>query len=345
MSNDETVTTASSPEVVLQATGLHKNFVTKRSAFGRPTERLHAVTDVSLTLRKGETLALVGESGSGKSSTARVLTQLEAADAGSVEVLGEDWTALKGKNLRTKRRRMQMVFQDPFASLNPMKMVVFNVGEPLITHLGLRGTALDDRVLELLDLVGLQSTALHRYPHEFSGGQRQRIAIARALAANSEIIIADEAVSALDVSTQAQILNLLKDIQAERDLSFLFITHDLGVVRQVADSIAVMYLGRIVESGTADDIFDDPKHPYTQALLAAVPEVSGARRRQRPVIDGERPSPTKLPPGCAFASRCPIAVPECKETHPEFTIRAGRLTACHLVEDTQKVLRNGAVTG
>ena len=270
--------------VVLEATGLHKRFVTGRNWLGRPSVWLDAVKDVSLSLRAGETLALVGESGSGKSTTARLVTQLETPDSGTVEVLGDDWTALRGKTLREKRRALQMVFQDPFASLNPMKMIVFNIGEPLIVHEGVGGKALDRRVLELLELVGLPATALHRYPHEFSGGQRQRIAIARALAADPQVIVADEAVSALDVSTQAQILNLLKDIQAERGLAFLFITHDLGVVRQVADRIAVMNLGEIVEQGDADQVFDAPAMEYTRSLLSAVPEVSAKARRERAAV-------------------------------------------------------------
>ncbi|PRZ44133.1 peptide/nickel transport system ATP-binding protein/oligopeptide transport system ATP-binding protein [Antricoccus suffuscus] len=271
-------------DVVLEASGLCKRFVTGRNWLGRPSVWLDAVKDVSLSLRSGETLALVGESGSGKSTTARLVTQLETPDAGTVTVLGDDWTALSAKELRSKRRGLQMVFQDPFASLNPMKMIVFNIGEPLIVHEGLGGKALDARVLELLELVGLPATALHRYPHEFSGGQRQRIAIARALAADPQVIVADEAVSALDVSTQAQILNLLKDIQAERGLAFLFITHDLGVVRQVADRIAVMNLGEIVEQGDADQVFDAPAQEYTQSLLSAVPEVSAKARRERAAV-------------------------------------------------------------
>ena len=272
---------AAGGDLVLEATGLCKRFVTGRNWLGRPSVWLDAVKDVSLSLRAGETLALVGESGSGKSTTARLVTQLETPDSGSVRVLGDDWTALGARALRSKRRALQMIFQDPFASLNPMKMIVFNIGEPLIVHEGLGGKELDNRVLELLDLVGLPATALHRYPHEFSGGQRQRIAIARALAANPQVIVADEAVSALDVSTQAQILNLLKDIQVERGLAFLFITHDLGVVRQVADRIAVMYLGQIVEQGVADEVFDAPAQDYTRSLLSAVPEVSAKARRER----------------------------------------------------------------
>ena len=276
-------------DVVLDVKGIDKKFVTGRNFFGRPSGFVHAVRDVSLQLRAGETLALVGESGSGKSSTAKLITGLETPDVGTVTVLGEEWTALGTKSLRQKRRHLQMIFQDPFASLNPMKMVVFNIGEPLIIHEGAGGKELDRRVLDLLELVGLPSSALHRYPHEFSGGQRQRIAIARALAAEPESIIADEAVSALDVSTQAQILNLLKDIQAERHLSFLFITHDLGVVRQVADRILVMYLGEIVEEGVADEIFERPRQAYTQRLLAAVPEVSAKDRdERRALLERER---------------------------------------------------------
>ena len=271
-------------ELVLDVEGLDKKFITRRNMFGRPHSFVHAVNNVSLKLHAGETLALVGESGSGKSSTAKLITGLETPDSGTVKVLGQEWTTLSKKDLRDQRRHLQMIFQDPFASLNPMKMVVHNIGEPLAIHEGTGGKELDKRVLELLDLVGLPSTALNRYPHEFSGGQRQRIAIARALAAEPEIIIADEAVSALDVSTQAQILNLLKDIQAERHLSFLFITHDLGVVRQVADRISVMYLGEIVESDEADVIFERPHQAYTRRLLAAVPEVSFKDREERRLV-------------------------------------------------------------
>ncbi|GAB3305581.1 ATP-binding cassette domain-containing protein [Epidermidibacterium keratini] len=281
-------TTFERGDVVLRAEGLSKRFVTKRNFIGRPVDHVHAVDDVSIELRHGETLALVGESGSGKSSTARLLVQLEVPDAGRVEVFGEDWVSLSRSELRSRRRRMQMVFQDPFASLNPMKMVVYAVGEPLMVHDGLRGAALDRKVLSLLDQVGLPSSALHRYPYEFSGGQRQRIAIARALAADPEIVIADEAVSALDVSTQAQILNLLRDIQHDRGLSFLFITHDLGVVRQVADRISVMFRGKVVEEGTADEVFTHPREAYTRRLLSAVPEVSPtARERRRTTLESD----------------------------------------------------------
>ncbi|MQA96940.1 MAG: ATP-binding cassette domain-containing protein [Streptosporangiales bacterium] len=268
-------------EVVLRATGLTKRFTTRRNVLGRAVERLTAVEDVSFELRAGKTLALVGESGSGKSTTARLVTALEKPDAGTVEVCGTEWTALGRSALRRERRRMQMVFQDPYASLDPTKMVVHTVGEPLLVHEGVRGQERDRRVADLLERVGLSARHLHRYPYEFSGGQRQRIAIARALAAGPDIIVADEAVSALDVSTQAQVLNLLLDLQRDSGLAFLFISHDLGVVRQVADHVAVMHRGRLVESGPADEIYESPREAYTKSLLAAVPEVSPSRRRER----------------------------------------------------------------
>lgn len=267
--------------IVLEVSGLSKVFRARRTLLTSSKDDVHAATDVSLTMRRGETLALVGESGSGKSTVARMIAMLERPDSGSVEVLGQDWTSARPRTLRRARRQLQMIFQDPFASLDPMKMVVFSIGEPLMIHQRLRGSALDRRVLELLEQVGLPSNALHRYPHEFSGGQRQRIAIARALAAEPAIVVADEAVSALDVSTQAQILNLMKDIQQERGLAFLFITHDLGVVRQIADRVTVMHHGEIVEEGPADLILETPRMAYTRRLLAAVPEVSAHDRQVR----------------------------------------------------------------
>jgi ABC-type glutathione transport system ATPase component len=269
-------------EVVLRVTGLRKRFVTRRNMFGRPMRHVDAVNDVSLTVHAGETVALVGESGSGKSTTARLITRLDEPDEGQVTVCGTEWTGLSTRALRPHRRALQMVFQDPYASLDPTKMVVHSVGEPLTVHDGLRGGRLDDRVAQLLEQVGLSRRHLHRYPHEFSGGQRQRLAIARALAAGPRVIIADEAVSALDVSTQAQVLNLLADLRREHGLAFLFITHDLGVVRQIADRVVVLNRGRVVETGTADEIFTAAAEPYTKALLAAVPDISRVRDRAVP---------------------------------------------------------------
>ncbi|TCP45052.1 peptide/nickel transport system ATP-binding protein [Tamaricihabitans halophyticus] len=258
-----------SPRVV--AENLTKVFVTKRNAFGLPARRLTAVRGVSFELRQGEIYALVGGSGSGKSTVARLLTRLEKSDTGRVLVNGTDWTLLRRSALQKQRRAMQMVFQNPYASLDPTSMVVHLVGEPMIIHEKLARRDLDARVRALLDDVGLPSDSLHKYPHEFSGGQRQRLAIARALAADPDVIIADEAVSALDVSSQAKVLNLLLRLRRERSLTILFITHDLGVVRQVADRIGVLSEGELVEEAQADALFDEPTHEYTRTLLRSVP--------------------------------------------------------------------------
>lgn len=258
-------------DIVLRVDDLSKSFVTRRNPLGMPTRRLQAVDGVSFDLRRGETLALVGASGSGKSTTARLVARLEKPDRGRIVVRGVDWSHMRQMSLQKHRRSLQMVFQNPFASLDPTKMVVHLVGEPLIIYEKLSGRLLDERVRDLLDDVGLSANAMNKYPHEFSGGQRQRLAIARALAADPEIVIADEAVSALDVSTQAKVLNLLADIQRDRAVAILFITHDLGVVRQIADRVAVMSAGRIVEQGPAEDIFTSPQDDYTRGLLDAVP--------------------------------------------------------------------------
>lgn len=281
---------------VLDVANLSKTFHPRRRLLGRSSRPVPAVDSVTFSLQRGRTLAIVGESGSGKSTTARLITQLEKADTGSVTVCGTEWSTLSEAQLRAHRADLQMIFQDPFSSLDPMRMVVHLVGEPLMIRQRMSGRQLDERVAGLLQQVGLSPRHIHRYPHEFSGGQRQRIAIARALAADPKVIIADEAVSALDVSTQAQVLNLLRDIQRDRGVAMLFISHDLGVIRQVADDIAVMFHGRIVESGPADQIFNSPADPYTKSLLAAVPEIDPAKRRPRVVLgdhtDDKRRAPT-----------------------------------------------------
>lgn len=260
-----------SADTLVKVTDMSKQFVIKRNALGVPLRRLQAVDKVSFELKRGEILALVGGSGSGKSTTARLLARLERPDEGEIIVNGTNWAYARQYSLQHRRRAMQMIFQNPYASLDPTQMVVHLVGEPLIIYEGLNGRALDERVRGLLDDVGLSSNLLGKYPYEFSGGQRQRLAIARALAANPDIVIADEAVSALDVSSQAKVLNLLLQLQKERSLSMLFITHDLSVVRQVADRVAVMREGQIVEENLADSIFTAPRHEYTKQLLDAVP--------------------------------------------------------------------------
>lgn len=258
-------------DVVVRVDGISKRFVTRRNAIGLATRHIDAVKNVSFEIRPGEVYSLVGGSGSGKSTVARLITRLEKPDAGSIEVKGVDWASRRQFSLQKHRRNLQMVFQNPFASLDPTRQILDAVGEPLVIHRRLSGKALKDAVLGLLDDVGLPSGSLYKYPQEFSGGQRQRIAIARALAIDPDVIIADEAVSALDVSSQAKVLNLLLRLQQERGLAILFITHDLGVVRQVADRIGVMRFGELVEEGEAENIFERPQHEYTKQLLDSVP--------------------------------------------------------------------------
>jgi oligopeptide/dipeptide ABC transporter ATP-binding protein len=289
---------------------------------------LKAVDDVSLTLRPGETLGIVGESGSGKSTLARLLLRLVEPSAGTVRFMGEDLLSLPPARLRARRRDMQIVFQDPYASLDPRMRIDDIVAEPLDIHA--KGAAVErrERVRSLLDLVGMPGDSAGRYPHELSGGQRQRIGIARALALEPKLIVLDEPVSALDVSIQSQILNLLMDLKARLQLSYIFISHDLSIVEHVSDRVAVMYLGRIVELARADALFDRPRHPYTRALMSAVP---GARRRARIVLKGDPPSPESPPAGCAFHPRCPIAITACAIRRPAILASPGdpeHLAAC-----------------
>jgi len=281
---------------------------------------IKAVDGVNFFIRKGETLGLVGESGCGKSTTGRAILQLYRPTAGDVYFEGENLCVLKGEKLRRMRRKMQMIFQDPYASLNPRMTVGNIVGEPLEVHNILRGKALKERVQELLRVVGLNPYFINRYPHEFSGGQRQRIGVARALAVNPSFIICDEPISALDVSIQAQIINLLEELQAQFNLTYLFIAHDLSVVRHISDRVAVMYLGKIVELTDRYTLYSDPKHPYTQALLSAVPipDPFIEEKRRRIILEGDVPSPANPPKGCNFNTRCPVAMDVCKESEPEF---------------------------
>jgi oligopeptide transport system ATP-binding protein len=322
-------------DVVLEVDNLVKHFpLTTGLLVKRQVGAVQAVDGVSLELRKGETLGIVGESGSGKSTLAKLLMRLEEPSSGKVYFHGQNIYDMRGKALRELRRNIQIVFQDPYSSLNPRMTVGDIVGEPFDIHpeVAPRGQR-RKRVQELLDVVGLNPEHINRYPHQFSGGQRQRIGIARGLALKPEIIICDEPVSALDVSVQAQVINLLESLQAEFGLSYIFIAHDLSVVRHIADRVAVMYLGRIVESGSDSQIYEKPTHPYTQALLSAVPvpDPSVRGQRQQIILTGDVPSPANPPSGCRFRTRCWKATDKCAQEDPELTVRPGsdHESACH----------------
>jgi oligopeptide/dipeptide ABC transporter ATP-binding protein len=314
---------------LVEIQGLVKEFPVRRGLLQRTVANLRAVDSVNLTIEKGECVALVGESGSGKTTLARCLIRLLEPTSGAVLFQGEDLTTLDGSNLRKRRRDFQMVFQDPYGSLNPRMKIGKILSEPLEVHDLVPKSDRRARVEELLDLVGLPADAADRYPHEFSGGQRQRIGIARALATEPALLIADEPVSALDVSVQAKVINLLMELRRRLDLTVLVIAHDLGVVRRVADRVAVMYLGRIVELADNEALFSRPQHPYTRSLLSAVPRVRPGRD-QRIVLQGELPSPSDPPRGCAFHPRCPIAEERCKSEEPPLEeVDNGHLAACH----------------
>jgi oligopeptide transport system ATP-binding protein len=313
-------------DVLLEAVDLVKHFRHGRN------EVVHAVDGVSLEVRRGETLGIVGESGCGKSTLGRLLVRLHEPTRGTVRFDGTDITALSRRQLRPYRREMQMIFQDPYASLNPRKRVGQIVEDPFRIHRTLSTKQIRRRVQELLEVVGLSPDHMNRYPHEFSGGQRQRIGVARALALNPQLIVADEPVSALDVSIQAQVINLLDDLQDEFDLTYVFIAHDLGVVHHVSDRIAVMYLGVVVEVGPSDPLFLHPIHPYTEALLSAIPaiEADDVAPRERIVLEGEVPSPIDPPTGCRFHPRCAYATEICAVERPPLTDHGNsRFAACH----------------
>jgi peptide/nickel transport system ATP-binding protein len=313
-------------EILVEARDLVKHF--RR----RGDERVHAVDGVSLEVSRGETLGIVGESGCGKSTLGRLLVRLHDPTSGTLRFAGTDITAYSRRQLRPLRREMQMIFQDPYASLNPRKRVGQIIEDPFRIHGTLSRKEIRERVQELLEVVGLSPDHVNRYPHEFSGGQRQRIGVARALALNPQLIVADEPVSALDVSIQAQVINLLDDLQDDFQLTYVFIAHDLGVVHHVSDRIAVMYLGVIVEIGPSDPLFLEPIHPYTEALLSAIPaiEADDAEQRERIVLEGEVPSPIDPPSGCRFHPRCRYATEICRVERPPLADHGnGRFAACH----------------
>lgn len=318
---------------LLSVRNLKKYFPIRSGVFMRTTGYVRAVDDVSFSVREGETLGLVGESGCGKSTTGRTVLRLIEPTEGEVEFDGIPLTKLSSEEMRKRRRDMQMVFQDPFASLNPRMTVGDILEEPLIVH-GI-GTAKErkEQVRELLRLVGMDEDHANRYPHQFSGGQRQRIGIARAVALRPKLIVADEPVSALDVSIQSQVLNLLEDLQEQFGLTYLFIAHDLSVVRHISDRVGVMYLGRLVELADRDELYDHPLHPYTQALLSAVPVPDPDAKRERIILQGDVPSPADPPKGCAFHPRCPHVMDICREVRPRFRDQgSGHFVACHLAD-------------
>lgn len=322
-------------EKLLEVKDLKKHFPIRGGFFGRVVGSVKAVDGVSFDVMKGETFSIVGESGCGKSTTGMTILRLLEPTGGQVLFEGKDMATAKGKELRRLRRDMQVIFQDPYSSLNPKHTVREIISEPLIVNKLASGKELEKRVHQLLEYVGLGPHHLERYPHEFSGGQRQRIGIARALALDPKLIICDEPVSALDVSIQSQVLNLLEELQQELGLTYIFISHDLSVVEHISDRVAVMYLGKIVEMGTREEIFESPKHPYTQALLSSVPLIDAQARKnkQRIILKGDVPSPMSPPKGCHFHTRCPFKMDRCVQEYP--ALRPASPThevACHLVE-------------
>lgn len=321
---------AATEDVIIDVRNLKKYFPIHKGLLSRVVGQVKAVDDVSLTIRKGETFGLVGESGCGKSTLGRVILRLQGATEGEVIFNGRNIHEMGGKELRELREEMQIIFQDPFGSLNPRFLVKDIIGEPLRVHRKMSGKEIDEQVVELMEMVGLDASRRNRYPHEFSGGQRQRIGIARAIALHPQFIVADEAVSALDVSVQSQVINLLMKLQKELGLTFLFIAHGLNVVRHISDRVGVMYLGKLVEVGETETLFAAPLHPYTAALLSAIPKPTPGRRQERIVLQGDVPSPANPPSGCRFHTRCPLAQAKCSQVEPLLEeIMPGRQVACH----------------
>src|SRR6058998_1420049 len=318
---------------LLEVKHLKKHFPIKGGVFSKTIVYVYAVDDVNFTLSKGETLGLVGESGCGKSTTGHTILRLIEPTDGAISFEGQNITALDKSAMRALRREMQIIFQDPYASLNPRMTVGSIIGEPLEIHKIAKGSEKEERVASLLQKVGLRAEDMRKYPHEFSGGQRQRIGIARALALNPKLIVCDEPVSALDVSIQAQVINLLEDLQAEFGLSYLFISHGLAVVEHISDRVAVMYLGRIVEIADSAELYANPLHPYTKALLSAIPIPDPKQKRERIVLTGDVPTPIDPPSGCRFRTRCPWAIDDCAKIVPELReIIPGHTAACIRVE-------------
>lgn len=324
---------------LLKVKGLKQHFPIKGGLLGRTVNHVKAVDGISFEVYAGETVSIVGESGCGKSTTGRAILRLEDPTDGTVHFNGEDITSLSNREMRSRRKDLQIIFQDPYASINPRQTVANILTEAMEIQNSVPKDKRRERVLELLQTVGLNERQADRFPHEFSGGQRQRVGIARALAVDPKLIICDEAVSALDVSIQAQVLNLLKELQEEFDLTYLFISHDLGVVRHISDRVIVMYLGKIVEIGERNEIFDRPKHPYTKALLSAIPVPDPTYEKQHIPLKGDVPSPIDPPTGCRFHTRCPFAQDKCKEVEPvlqthEMMVETHQ-AACHFVEEIE----------
>jgi oligopeptide transport system ATP-binding protein len=339
MPNNAEPARAAADNVLLHVENLKVYFPILRGVFQRRVGDIKAVDGISFDVVRGETLGLVGESGCGKSTTGRAILQLYHLTAGSVILDGEDLATLRGRALRQRRRKMQMIFQDPYASLNPRMTIGEIVSEPLEVHNIAKGKEKSERIAYLLQVVGLNPHYANRYPHEFSGGQRQRVGIARALALEPSFIVCDEPISALDVSIQAQVVNLLEDIQKKMGLTYLFIAHDLSMVRHISNRVAVMYLGKMMELADRSEVYVNPLHPYTQALLSAIPIPDPAleEKRHRIILSGDVPSPANPPPGCVFHTRCPYAEAVCREQEPEWReANAGHFVACHFAERFMK---------
>ncbi|EIX6372552.1 ATP-binding cassette domain-containing protein [Staphylococcus pseudintermedius] len=321
-------------DYILEVNDLKQYYPIKGGVFQRKIGEVKAVDGISFVIEPGQTVGLVGESGCGKSSAGRTILQLQQAHSGEIKFCGQDITKLRGRALREARKGFQMVFQDPYASLNPMQMVGDIVGEPIRNYYHKKQRDIEDEVKDLLKRVGLNEADYYKYAHEFSGGQRQRVGIARALALKPKLIIADEPVSALDVSVQSQVLNIMAELQEEFGLSYLFIAHDLSVVKHVSDYICVMYLGHILEQGPAEAIYENPSHPYTKALISAIPEIDPRQRKERILLEGDLPSPSDPPFGCPFHTRCPVAEARCAEVKPpSVEVSANHYAACVLLEN------------